>query len=203
MPNLENAVIYKIVDNTNNNIYIGSTCQTLSRRLGNHKNNYKNYLNGLYHYVTSFEIIKNGDYKIVLLEDCCDIISKTELAEREMFYITSMDCVNKQIPSRSKKQYYFDNLAKIKARNKAYTEENKEYFAEYKRQWNQANSDRLREIKREYNIVNKDKMDSYKRKYYEANRELINARNRQRRSAKKLAKQSECKKRPMSTTIFY
>jgi hypothetical protein len=30
--------------------------------------NYKKYLNGKYHYVTSFDILKNNDYKIELLE---------------------------------------------------------------------------------------------------------------------------------------
>ena len=48
--------IYKIVDNTNGNVYIGSTIQTLSQRLGGHETN----LN-----CSSRDIIANGDYDII------------------------------------------------------------------------------------------------------------------------------------------
>ena len=70
--------IYKIVDNTNGNIYIGSTAQTLKERLNNHKHNYKKYLIGKFHYVASFDILKNNDYKIELLESC-NVNTKYEL----------------------------------------------------------------------------------------------------------------------------
>ena len=47
MVNYQLGKIYKIVDNTNNNIYIGSTCEpTLARRLSNHICVYKKYLEG-------------------------------------------------------------------------------------------------------------------------------------------------------------
>jgi hypothetical protein len=44
MPNYQLGKIYKIVDNTNNNIYVGSTCEpTLARRLSGHTRNFKNW----------------------------------------------------------------------------------------------------------------------------------------------------------------
>ena len=66
---LDQAKIYKIVDNTNDNIYIGSTCKTLQRRLSKHKSDYKRFLKGLRRNITSFDILKNNNYKIELLED--------------------------------------------------------------------------------------------------------------------------------------
>ena len=45
---LNKAKIYKIIDNTNQNVYIGSTCKTLKERLTKHKNNYKLFLKGTY-----------------------------------------------------------------------------------------------------------------------------------------------------------
>ena len=67
MVNYQLGKIYKIVDNTNGNIYIGSTCKPyLSSRLAGHKADYNNYLLGLRQHITSFEILKNGDYNIVL-----------------------------------------------------------------------------------------------------------------------------------------
>ena len=41
---LDKGKIYQIVDNTNDNIYIGSTCCSLKKRLSNHKSAYKRFL---------------------------------------------------------------------------------------------------------------------------------------------------------------
>lgn len=61
-------------------IYIGSTCEpTLARRLTKHVGSYKCYLEGTYPYTTSFDIIKNNNYDIILLEKCENITSKDEL----------------------------------------------------------------------------------------------------------------------------
>ena len=109
---LDNAKIYKIVDNTSDNIYIGSTCKTLKTRLLEHKNDYKRFIKGLYHNVKSFEILKNNDYKIELLEDC-NIKTKQELLKRERFYIENNECLNKYIPGRTDKEYYITNKDKI------------------------------------------------------------------------------------------
>ena len=79
--------IYKIVDNTNDNIYIGITKQTLSQRLSKHKHKTKNNTNGS----MSREIIKNGDYKVELIEETDD---KT----RERYWIENTECINKVIP---------------------------------------------------------------------------------------------------------
>ena len=118
--------IYKIVDNTNDNIYIGSTCQnTLAQRLSTHVQDYKKFLNDKYNYTTSFDIIKNQNYEILLLEIYpCN--SKDQLHAREARYIRSLDCVNKYIPGRTKKEYVEDNKEKIKEDNKNYRENNKE-----------------------------------------------------------------------------
>ena len=40
---LNKAKIYKIIDNTNQNVYIGSTCGSLKDRLSRHKGNYKGF----------------------------------------------------------------------------------------------------------------------------------------------------------------
>mmetsp|Transcript_24261 Transcript_24261/g.24874 ORF Transcript_24261/g.24874 Transcript_24261/m.24874 type:complete len:158 (+) Transcript_24261:133-606(+) len=99
MVNYQLGKIYKIVDNTNGNVYIGSTCEpTLARRLAGHVGNYKKYLNGKYHYVTSFNILENNNYDMVLIEKYpCE--SKEELHKRERYYIESIECINKYIPN--------------------------------------------------------------------------------------------------------
>ena len=117
--------IYKIVDNTNGNIYIGSTCEpTLARRLVNHKTSYKCYLNGKSGFMSSFNILKNNDYDIVLIKNCpCN--NKDELYKRERHYIETSDCVNKVIVGRSSKEYRLDNLEQCLDRCGKYKENNK------------------------------------------------------------------------------
>ena len=56
--------IYKIIDNTNNNVYIGSTCElTLASRLAKHIQRYKRFLEDktIFGYTRSLDILKNNN----------------------------------------------------------------------------------------------------------------------------------------------
>jgi hypothetical protein len=134
MTDYTRAKIYKIVDNTTDNIYIGSTCEpTLARRLAKHKSCYNGYKNGKGNFVTSFEIIKNGNYNIILIENVqCN--NRDELRSRERFYIDSLPCVNKNTPGRSKNEY-----------DKEYREINKEKIMEYKKEYYNINKEKIKE----------------------------------------------------------
>ena len=102
--------IYKIIDNTNGNIYIGKTTQSLKRRLSHHKS-HKN--------CSSREIIKNRDYRIELIEE-------TDDESRERYWIENSNCINEQIPGRTDKEYYRDNKDKIQEYQRKKYEKNKE-----------------------------------------------------------------------------
>ena len=109
--------IYKIVDNTNGNQYIGSTCEkTLAHRLAKHVVGcYKNWSNGgKTNYISSFDIIANIDYDIILIEEFpCQ--TKDELLARERHYEENLICVNKNRPIISndeRKEYDRQHSAK-------------------------------------------------------------------------------------------
>ena len=53
--------IYKIYSPQTDQIYIGSTFLNMSKRFGKHKTKYECYKKGLYHYISSFDILKYGD----------------------------------------------------------------------------------------------------------------------------------------------
>lgn len=125
MVNYSKAKIYKIVDNTNGNIYIGSTCKTLTQRLSQHKYDYKMF-DQYKKYTRAFKILENGDFDIILLEEFKTCENKEQLHARERFYIDSLVCVNKNIPSRTKKEYTDSNKDKNILRAKTYYENNKE-----------------------------------------------------------------------------
>ena len=116
MTDYSNSKIYSIRSYQTNDIYIGSSSQTLSRRLTFHRANYKRYLDGKYHYVTSFEILKHDDYYIELLE-IYPCKNNMELHKREGELIRQNDnAINKVIPGRTRKEYNNDNKENIKIR---------------------------------------------------------------------------------------
>lgn len=151
MPNYNNAKIYKIWSPSHpDEIYIGSTTQPLAKRMGEHRRKCKRYQNGKCNYVTSFKILSYGDAKIELIEkvECKD---KEELVAREGYYIRTLDCVNKVIPDRTRKEYI-----------REYREANKDKINQKRRQYREANKDKIKQ----YSEANKDKIAQRLNQYY-------------------------------------
>ena len=87
--------IYAIICRKTGRKYIGSTCEpTLARRLAKHVTNFKSWKQNKKRFISSFVIIKNGDYNIVLLE-LYPCNSKDELRMCEQKHINSCECINK------------------------------------------------------------------------------------------------------------
>jgi|ETNvirnome_6_100_1030635.scaffolds.fasta_scaffold52591_1 hypothetical protein len=152
MVNYQNGKVYRI--DGDGLTYIGSTTKKyLSTRLAGHKSDYKRFLNGESHYLSSFEILKTDNYRIELIEKFpCD--SKDELTAREGHFIRTMECVNKQIAGRTikewgqdnpeyNKQYRENNKEAISAQNKQYREKNRETLSAKQRQFYQDNKKEL------------------------------------------------------------
>ena len=162
MVNYNNGKIYKIVDNTNNNIYVGSTTKKyLSDRLSSHNSDYRRFKKINKGYITSFEILKNNNFDIILLE-LVNCNSKDELKSRERFYIETLDCVNKNIPGRTNKEYKETNKEKITEYNKEYRETNKEKIKEYR----ETNKEKIKENRE----TNKEKYEISNKNYRELNK---------------------------------
>ena len=119
------GIIYKIVDNTNNDVYYGATYQSLSARKSGHKRDYNRYKNGKSFYTTAYDIFDNGNFnfeKIDSIEnDDLDTL-KSDLKLLERNYIENNTCVNKVIPGRTKteysKYYYHQNKDRINKQRK-------------------------------------------------------------------------------------
>lgn len=102
MPDYKNGKIYKLVCDTTNKIYIGSTTEKyLSRRLAKHIYDFKNKEKK--NFVSSYEILKNNNFHIELIENINsnDIY---ELHNRERYYVENTECVNIQIPNRTQRE---------------------------------------------------------------------------------------------------
>tara|TARA_R110000850_G_scaffold181420_2_gene306755 strand:+ start:3590 stop:4108 length:519 start_codon:yes stop_codon:yes gene_type:complete len=128
MPNYQLGKIYAIRSYQTEKIYIGSTIQTLSKRISEHRIRYKCWDEKNYkRYESAFEICKFDDHYIELLENC-PVKSRAELCRRQGQLIREKDCVNKTIAGRTKKEYYQDNNEKAKDKSKQYRENNKDKF---------------------------------------------------------------------------
>jgi hypothetical protein len=172
MVNYSQAKIYKIVDNTNGNIYVGSTCEpTLARRLAGHVSNYKHYLNGN---KTSLEIIKNNNYDIILIENV-ECHSKDQLIARERYYIEILDCVNKVIPGRTQHQYQKDHQEKIQEYQQQYRGDKKDKIQQYQQQYRSENKENAKDFQQTSYIKNKDKIKGNQKDYRIENHDKITA----------------------------
>ena len=123
----KNGRIYKVTDNAYTKQYIGSTCQSLSKRFSNHKSKYKLWQDGKITKITVFDIFDEfgiENCKIELIENY-ECNSKEELERKEGQHIKNNECVNKIIVGRDKQEYRQDNKEKIKEYKKQYYQDNK------------------------------------------------------------------------------
>ncbi len=96
--------IYKIKSSKTDNVYIGSTIQTLNERFVKHKSDYKRFQNGKGGNITSFEIIKYPDAIIELIEEMT-FETKDDMLFRERYHIeNNNNCVNTQKPRITKEE---------------------------------------------------------------------------------------------------
>jgi hypothetical protein len=200
MDRYERGKIYKIICNETGKCYVGSTCEpTLARRLAKHVAHYKYWINNNMNYITSFEIIKNNNYAIVLIENY-PFKRKDELHARERYWIENNECVNKYIPTRTIKEYYKDNAEKLKEYNKEYQIENADKIKEYRKEYRNDNADKIKsrnnkyynenvdkikEYQKEYKIENAENIKEIKKKYYILNKDKIKERQKEYRVKRK------------------
>jgi len=184
MPDYIRSKIYQIICNTTGRRYIGATVQKyLSARLATHVSK-KNT-------TSSNEIIDGGNYEMLLIESYpCS--SKDQLHQRERFYIESMECVNKQIPCRTKeekkeynKYYYDENKVDILKQQKYYYDENKEQkLVKQKDYYDENKVEILKQNKIRY-VDNREQILAKQKKYDKINRDIINQKKREQYQAKK------------------
>ena len=154
MPDYKNGKIYRLICNKTGLVYYGSTVKELNTRLSGHEGRYRLHLKTGKRYISSFEIIQEGDYYIELVQLVpCE--SKKELETVERRYIESNTCINKFIPTRThterydkehksvyNKHYREQNIVALKAKDKKYFEEHRKKKPEYRE------NERLRSKKR-------------------------------------------------------
>lgn len=92
MKSYQTGKIYMLTNEAGDK-YIGSTIKTLTERLSGHKYDFKRYKSNKFHYLSSFKVMEDITYRMVLLEEYpCN--NRMELEMREGQYQRDMECVN-------------------------------------------------------------------------------------------------------------
>ena len=156
MSDYSQGKIYMLTSEQTPEIYIGSTKETLEERLTKHKSDYKRWLEGKYHYVSSYEILQYEDCEIKLIQNYpCN--TEQELRKKEGEYQIMMDCVNKHIAGRTCKEYHKEYYSRpeVKEHRKEY-EKKRPCRKEYRKEYNQRPG--IKEHQKKYREKNKEEI---------------------------------------------
>ena len=149
-------------------IYVGSTIDTLAKRMGNHRRM------SLKHKISLYNIVENDwdNWYIELYENYpCN--NKQELEKREGELIREISTINKNIVGRTPKEYKQDNKEQIKEQRKQYHNNNKKNFNEKSRNYYYNNKEKMQENNKKWKEDNKEHTKKSFKNYYQNNREKI------------------------------
>ena len=197
MPNYQDGKIYTIRNYTDNEmIYVGSTTETLSRRLAKHRYDCKRGLG-----ISLYSHITNNDWSnwYIELYEYYPCNERAELDRREGEVIREIGTINKRIAGRTKeewceenpeyfkeynennadkfkeyqKTYYEDNKDKVKEKVKNYQKNNADIIKEKNKKWCEDNAEKIKEKNKKYREGNADKIKEKNKKYREGNADKI------------------------------
>ena len=180
MRDYNKSKVYKIESISGGDVgdcYFGSTTEEqLSQRFAHHRKNYRSWKNGKSKYCMSSYILfdKFGldGCQIILLETLENCNSKDELHAREAFYIRNNKCVNKQIPLRTRKEYYEDNKPAVSENIKKYHLEHNEEIKVYQKDYREKNKEKSKEYNLKYRQDNVKEKKERDEKYRQEKREI-------------------------------
>ena len=186
--------IYCIRNHINDDIYIGSTCQTLSQRMALHR--YDSIKPKCQNTKIYSHMSENGrdNYYIELIEDYpCE--NTYQLKKREGELIREMKpALNINIPSRTNQEYRQEETEKLKLikskSNAKYRNNNSENIKQKKKEYREQNVEHIRQKMKEYRELNAEKIKQKKKEYCEQNAEKIKQKKREYYLRKKVETQN-------------
>lgn len=140
MPDYKTGKIYTIRNNNDTSlIYVGSTCNSLHKRLNGHKNSSEQDNKKTFPFYKTVNGDWNGWY--IELYEYCPCENKQQLNRREGQVIREIGTLNKTIAGRTDREYYYDNKEKKTEYKKEYYEENKELISEKNKEYYKKNKE--------------------------------------------------------------
>ena len=175
--NYQNGKIYKLVNNVDDEFYVGSTCNTLRQRKDGHKRAAKRERDNKTRVYQHIILVGWDVFEIILLESYpCNNVD--ELHARERYWIELLKPkLNMCIPTRTNKEWVQDNKEILTKKKKQNYQDNRAAILQQKKEYHQKNRDViLKKINNYYhNSKERRKEDIVKKnkKYREKNNGLV------------------------------
>ena len=161
MVDYSKAKIYQVLNDVDDDVYIGSTCQSLNMRMVGHRKartgtQYKNYK----FYKTKIHELGVEHFYIELIKETpCE--NKEQLRAIEGEYIRKYGTLNSQLAGRTREEWHKEHK-------------------ERKSEQNKINYPKVLDRKKEYRENNPEEYKKQKKKSYEKRKEKILAKNKER-----------------------
>ena len=166
-------VFYKLVcrDITITELYVGSTTDFRARK-NHHKGSCQNEKNKsyslkVYRFIREHGNFENWDMIIIHRQSCIDA---HEAHTIERHYVETLGAtLNCNIPSRTKTQYYHENIDTIKENHSEYRGLHKDITFEYNKKYYAANKEEILADQAEYYQLHRERIIETVQKYAENN----------------------------------
>ena len=161
-----NGKIYKIWNIVNDDIYVGSTCNPLCKRMAYHRSHYNNEKYKHRNLYKLMNEIGTDMFHIELVEEYpCE--NKEQLRKREGQFIRELGTLNMVIEDRTREEYKAENKEKIKEYMVKYREDKKDQILEKTKEYRENNKDKIKQ----YKIDNKETILAKNKEYYQRTKE--------------------------------
>ena len=145
-----NAKIYKILNTIDDDVYIGATCQPLSKRMAKHRKNMNDACKKHSRLYEKMRLVGVENFYIELVKETpCENAEQLRAIEGE--HIRQFGTLNKKIEGRTQLEYRHDT---------------KDSKAEYDKVYRQENKDKIQTLQAEYYLTYKDKLNETRREKY-------------------------------------
>ena len=148
----KNAKIYNVLNDVTDDVYVGSTCQPLSKRMAEHRGALNKKACSNFKLYKKMKEIGKEHFYIELIEDFhCDNVE--QLRAREGHYIRQIATLNKLVAGRTKAEFEEYRHEAKKEYGRKYAKEH--YDVEKQKEYRNANRERLNEQRRIKYALNK------------------------------------------------
>ena len=179
MPDFSKAKIYKLVSNISSDVYVGSCLVELSKRFSVHKGPSNTC-------ISKSMFINDAIITIVLIENF-PCLCKNEMKARELHYITTLECINKNKPfvcdinysdykewqkqyqlehKEQIKEYRLENVVNITQQIKQYQLDHVEDIKQYEKQYYINHKEEIKQQQKQYKLDHAEQIKQYKKQYH-------------------------------------
>ena len=164
----QNSKIYKILNSIDDEVYVGSTVESLSRRMAKHRA--KCNINP--HYKIYEHMAKHGKehfyIELIALYPC---ETKEELVAKEGEWIRKIGTLNQKVAGRTSKEWYEDNNDECLKKMAIYRAENRETIRQNEKAHRDDNIEVIRERDRQRYKNDPEKKKAYVKQWRDKNPE--------------------------------